>query len=165
MKTLAMLLGLLVVTSNAVGENKVVERSDAEKKAIAAIKKLGGKVTLDEKKPGKPVISVDLNYTKVADAGLVHLQGLTKLQTLRLIASNVPDAGLVDLKDLTELQVLWLYKTKITDTGLVHLKGLTELQSLELYNTKVTEAGVKKLQSELPKCRIMRKRSNNFFGF
>ena len=81
MKTLAMLVGLLVVASNAVGEDKVVKRSDAEKKAIAAIEKLGGEVTLDEKKPGKPVFSVNLFFTKVADAGLVHLKGLTKLQT------------------------------------------------------------------------------------
>ncbi len=74
MKTLAMLVGLLVVASNAVGEDKVVKRSDAEKKAITAIKKLGGIVTFDEKKPGKPVISVVLSFTKVTDAGVKKLQ-------------------------------------------------------------------------------------------
>jgi hypothetical protein len=117
MKTLAMLVGLLAVASNAVGEDKVVKRSDAEEKAIAAIEKFGGRVTFDANKPGKPVISVDLSNTKVTDAGLVHLQGLTKLQELYLSKTNV------------------------------------------------TDAGVKKLQAELPKCRIMRKRSNKFFGF
>ena len=103
MKTLAMLVGLLVVASNAVGENKVVKRSDAEKKAIAAIKKLGGRVKVDDEKPGKPVISVDLRRTKVTDAGLVHLKGLTELRGLFLYYTNVTDAGLVHLKGLTEL--------------------------------------------------------------
>ncbi len=130
MKTLAMLVGLLVVASNAVGEDKVVKRSDAEKKATAAIKKLGGFVFFDEKKPGKPVISVDLSETKVTDAELVHL------------------------KELTELQTLDLALTKVTDAGLVYLKGLTKLQTLDLNRTKVTDAGVKKLQAALPKCKI-----------
>ena len=98
MKTLAMLVGLLVVASNAVGEDKVAKRSDAEKKAIAAIKKLGGEVTFDEKKPGKPVISVKLNNTKVTDAGLVHLKGLSKLQTLFLQGTKVTDAGVKKLQ-------------------------------------------------------------------
>ena len=93
MKTLAMLVGLLVVASNAVGEDKDVKRSDAEKKAIAAIKKPGGKVKFDETKPGKPVISVDLHNTQVTDAGLVDLKGLTKLQTLFLNSTKVSDAG------------------------------------------------------------------------
>ena len=132
MKTLAMLIGLLVVASNAVGEDKVVKRSDAEKKAIAVIKKLGGDVTFAEKKPGKPVIGVYLASTKVTDAGLVHLKGMMNLQMLHL------------------------YNTKVTDAGLVHLKGLTKLQFLTLDRTKVTDAGVKKLQAALPKCKIVR---------
>ena len=38
-------------------------------KAIAEIEKLGGKVTVDEKSPGKPVIAVDLAEHQVTDAG------------------------------------------------------------------------------------------------
>ena len=70
-----MLVGLLVVASNTVAEDKVVKRSDAEKKAIAAIEKLGGRVTFDEKKQGQPVIGVDLYDTKTTDAGLAHAPG------------------------------------------------------------------------------------------
>ena len=44
-----------------------------EAKAIAEIEKLGGKVTRDEKSPGKPVIEVDLSDSKVTDAGLERL--------------------------------------------------------------------------------------------
>ena len=176
----AFFVGMFVVASNAVAANKDVKRSEAEQKAIAAIKKLGGKVTFAERKPGKPVTGVDLSFTKIIDADLVHLKGLTKLQTLSLINTKVTDAGLVHLKGMTNLQRLDLTDTKVTDAGLVHLKGLTKLQYLDLEGTKVTDAGlvhlkgltnlqtliltdtkatdagVKKLQAALPKCDIVR---------
>ena len=77
---------------------------------------------------GKLLILAD---TSVTGAGLVHLMGLTSLQTLSL-------------------------GTKVTGAGLEHLKGLTKLQTLYLIRTKVTDAGVKKLKTALPKCRIVR---------
>ena len=40
------------------------EPNTDQAKAIAAIEKLGGKVTVDEKSPGKPVISVNLGDTR-----------------------------------------------------------------------------------------------------
>jgi Leucine-rich repeat (LRR) protein len=68
----------------------------------------------------------------------------------------VSDTGLVHLKGLTKLQSLSLFRTEVTDAGLVHLKGLTKLQSLNLSDTKVTDAGVKDLQAALPKCEIQK---------
>ena len=70
--------------------------------------------------------------TPITDAGLVHLTGLTKLQTLNLACDQ------------------------ITDAGLVHLKGLTNLERLLLYNTQVTDAGVAELKKALPNCDIRR---------
>ena len=101
-------------------------------KAIAAIEKLGGTVTVDEKKPGKPVKSVALHAFQVTDAGLEHLKWLTQLQSLDL------------------------WGTKVSDAGLVRLKGLTELQWLDLWETQVTDAGVKDLQRALPHCKVDR---------
>ncbi len=98
--------------------------------AIAAIKKLGGRVTIDTKSPDRPVTGVILQAPNVTDAGLVHLKGLTSLQSLNLTY------------------------TQVTDAGLVHLKGLTSLQRLGLRDSKVTDAGVKELREALPKCRI-----------
>ena len=105
-------------------------KSADQEKAIAAIKKLGGKVTLDEKQFRKPVVRVNLSGTKVTDAGLVHLKGLTNLRWL-------------DLGD-----------TNVTDAGLVHLKGLTKLERLDLWSTKVSATGFKELQKALPNCQI-----------
>ena len=175
-----------------------------KEQAIVAIKKLRGRITVDEKSPGKPVVQVllvgthvtdagivhlkglpklqrlrlsftkvsdaglaclkgltDLEmlvlfHTKIGDAGLVHLKGLTKLKTLDLNSTKVSDAGMVYLKGMTELQFLVFSETKVSDAGLVHLKGLTKLRELYLRDTYVTAAGVRKLQAELPKCRITR---------
>jgi len=129
MRILPCLLLAWSVISTDVQAQTMKESQDA---AVAAIRKLGGNVRFDEKSPGKPLVSVDLSDTKVSDAGLVHLKGLTKLQSLSLIS------------------------TKVTDAGLVHLKGLTKLQSLNLSFSKVTDAGVKDLQTALPKCKIQK---------
>ena len=67
---------------------------------------------------------------------------------------RITDAGMVHLKGLTNLQSLDLRKTKITDAGLVHLKGLNKLQWLYLMGTKVTDAGVSDLKKSLPNCEI-----------
>ena len=42
--------------------------------------------------------------TKVTDAGLEHLKGLTDLQTLELLHTKVTDAGLEHLEGLTRLR-------------------------------------------------------------
>ena len=113
---------------------------------VAVIKKLGGEVTFDERNPGKPIIGVDLEETKVTDAGLVRLKGLTSLKELYLSTTEATDAGLEHLKGLTSLETLYLADTQVTDAGLVHLKGLTNLQTLILDGTETTDAGLAHLK-------------------
>ena len=69
-------------------------------------------------------------------------------------ADVIADAGLVHIKGLTQLERLTLSRTKTTDVGLVHLKGLTELQKLWLSGTQITDAGAAELQKALPNCKI-----------
>ncbi|MFP6657003.1 MAG: hypothetical protein VB853_02415 [Pirellulales bacterium] len=54
---------------------------------------MGGKVDENE-----AVWSVTLNNTKVTDAGLAHLSGLTKLERLWLTRTQVTDAGVKKLQ-------------------------------------------------------------------
>ena len=91
------LLGLLLVT--------MASRAD-EAEAIKAVQKLGGKVTVDEKRPGKPVVAVNLTFTKVTDAGLKELADSRALQELDLHGTKVTDAGLKELAGLKTLQTL-----------------------------------------------------------
>jgi Leucine-rich repeat (LRR) protein len=114
--------------------------------AIAAIKKLGGKVELEKQGPKMQVVAVDLKHTKIMDASLEHLKGLTKLQTLFLVDTSVTDDGLVYVKGLTNLEVLELGRTNVTDKGLVHLIGFTRLKSLDLGATQITAKGLEHLK-------------------
>jgi Leucine-rich repeat (LRR) protein len=151
-----------------------------QERAIAEIKKLGGKVEVDAKRPDRAVIAVDLKHTKVVDASLEHLKGLTKLEKLYLKGTPVTDDGMIYIKGLTNIEVLELGRTKVTDKalehlkgftrlqtldlagtevtnkGLEHLKGLSRLQTLDLSGTKVTNEGIDDLQKALPKVKIVR---------
>ena len=115
-------------------------------KAIAEIEKLGGKVTLDETSPGKPVNVVFLPGNKLTDVGVAHLKVLTQLRSLDLGGTNITDAGVAHLSALTQLQEVDLSGTKITDAGVAHLKGLRQLWSLNLSWTNVTDAGLASLK-------------------
>src|SRR5262249_47050285 len=103
------LLGLLLLA--------VAGRAD-EAVAVKAIKKLGGKVTVDDKRPGKPVVGVNLGGTKVTDAGLKELKELKNLRELNLGDTQVTGAGLKELKELKNLQGLDLSYGEVTDVGL-----------------------------------------------
>jgi len=94
-------LGFLVVT--------LAGRTD-EVTAAVAIKKLGGVVRMDNKKPGKPVTMVDLNgqgsRTKLVDADLKVLKEFKHLRHLSLYATQVTDGGMKELRELKSSQTL-----------------------------------------------------------
>ena len=64
---------------------------------------------------------------------------------------GVTDTGMVHLKGLTSLETLGLQGTPITDAGVVSLKEMINLQVLLLSGTQVTKAGVAELQKTLPR--------------
>jgi hypothetical protein len=85
--------------------------------------------------------SLDLGWTQVTDAGLLHIRGLTGLQHLSLGHTQITDPGLENIRGLTVLQGLDLSNTPITDGGLLHLGGLAKLQELNLKSTKTSLSG------------------------
>lgn len=106
--------------------------------------------------------------SKVTDAGLEHLAGVTQLQYLDLAESRVTNVGLrhlagAGLKNLNlrstslgddlaclssfqQLEILDLGQTAMTDDGLRHLATLTNLQTLALDSTKITDDGLRHLR-------------------
>src|SRR6266446_10751126 len=98
------LLGLLVVSVPVLAD---------EAAAVKAIKDLGGKVTVDDKQPSKPVVGVNLQFTKVKDADLKVLKDLSALQTLSLLSTAVTDEGIKELKELESLRELDLRATSV----------------------------------------------------
>ena len=64
---------------------------------IAALEKLSYS-RIERNEQGK-VVGVELRGPKITDAGLVHLKGLTKLETLFLGCTQITDDGLVTDSD------------------------------------------------------------------
>ena len=131
--------------------------NDAEEQAAAIAEKLGGKVTRDEKRPGRPVVEVDFGTADVTAADLRALAPLKNLTRLHLFSRDVTDGVLAVLReinllhtlgeataangerptkpeDVTELSI----NSPITDAGLKELAGFKNLTSLNLGVTKVT---------------------------
>ncbi len=77
---------------DAAMSGETAEVNPEQSKVLAEIKKLRGKIPLDEKGPHKAVFGLDLTYTKLTDAGLAHLKGLTKLEELWLKFTKVTEA-------------------------------------------------------------------------
>jgi hypothetical protein len=93
--------------------------------------------------------SLTLSSTQVSGGGLAHLLPLTKLKYLSLAFSrNVQGPGLLYIARFKQLEGLDLrYATNVTDAGLAHLKTLTSLEYLNLYGTGVSDAGVVHLKA------------------
>src|SRR5262245_16155251 len=98
--------------------------------AVALVVELGGTVTRDEKRAGKPIVGVSLSNTKVTDADLKELARLTELSSLGLSCTNVTDMGLKELPALPKLTRLYLSETKVTDAGMKELSTLKNLATL-----------------------------------
>jgi internalin A len=110
--TMPRLPASLVLVGCVLGPVAPARADDAEDKAIAFVEKLGGKVTRDDKRPGKPVVAVNLYGTKMTDADLKELTALKGLTTLRLGSTKVTDAGLRELAAFKSLTELHLASTK-----------------------------------------------------
>ena len=95
---------------------------DAEDKAVAFVEKLGGKVTRDEKVPGKPVVTVSLHRSEVTDAGLKELAPLKNLTELSLIGADITDAGLKTLAGFKQLTKVYLSSPKVTKEAVKELR-------------------------------------------
>lgn len=122
------------------------QQSEAEQKAIARIKELGGQVLEIAQNDNRLEVSYHLAQGKITDEALVPVKDLTRLAILNLRGTEVTDAGLANLAGLTTLTRLHLEKTKVTDVGLAHLKGLVNLEYLNIYGTEVTDAGLVQLE-------------------
>ena len=92
-----MLVGTVMLLACLSGAARADEASAV--KAVEAITKLGGKVTRDDKLPGKPVTWVNFYGTQVTDAGLKELKDLKQLTSLYLPNTDqVTDDGVADLQ-------------------------------------------------------------------
>jgi hypothetical protein len=169
MKPLQLLAAAVVLGAATAAMLELAEKPSAEqRKALAAIERLRGRVRRDEKNPGWPVVEADPALTKVTDEDLALLAGLPEIGRKALAAikrlggrvrrdeknpgwpvvevdlalTKVTDEDLTLLAGLPELRRLNLRITLITDKGLENLKVLSRLEELTLVCPYVTEKGI-----------------------
>ncbi len=118
------------------------ERVAVVEDAVAAIEKLGGKVT-SKYNELRFQTWLEKQFDDPGDAD--DPIGVLKVTKVNLTLTNVTDAGLVHVAGLTGLEVLDLHDTYVGDAGLEHLKGLTNLQSLDLNGTDIFVTRYRKL--------------------
>ncbi|GKV45445.1 hypothetical protein SLEP1_g52521 [Rubroshorea leprosula] len=91
------------------------------------------------------LVKLDLEKCPGIHGGLVHLRGLTKLESLNInwcktTTDAITDADMMPLSVLTNLEKLQISCSKVTDAGITHLKGLQKLSILNLEGCPVTAA-------------------------
>jgi uncharacterized membrane protein len=90
----------------------------------------------------KNLTHLRLERTQVGDAGLAHFKDCKSLTYLVLGFTQVSDAGLSHFKDCKALRVLALYWTNVSDAGMVHFQDRKDLTELYLAGTKVSDVGL-----------------------
>ena len=150
---------LILVTLLCVALGWIVHRGERQRRAVAGLEELGAAIEYEASDSPRAerffglsrwlprdyfddVAGVDSLGSSVTDAGLSHIQGLTRLKRLSVNGTQVTDAGLTHIRGLTRLEGLSLGGTQVTDAGLAHLQGLTQLKVLFLDGTQVTDAGL-----------------------
>jgi hypothetical protein len=137
---------LLTTLTQFTGPGLPIRAADPTEQAIAHVRKLGGSVVRDEKRPGKPVVRVSLAFQKkVTDEDLKALVPFTELTELDLQSTAVTSAGLKHLAPLKNLAKLNLNATEMSGTGLKDLAAFPKLTTLSLYSASHTEKSLKEL--------------------
>lgn len=98
---------------------------------------------------------LDLARTRISNAGMTGLAGLTALRTLDLSYAELDDEGLAKLTPLTALELLNLDSTHVTDAGVPLLAGFAKLRRLDLYHSLLSAQGSAKLKAALPGAEVV----------
>jgi hypothetical protein len=108
-------------------------------------------------KESKGLWKLSLKHTRVSDSGMHHFKDCTNLGALDLLlCRQITDAGLAHFQDCRELIQLWLDDCgQFTGKGLAYFKDCKNLTELHMANTQVGDAGLANLKGLLLKVLTM----------
>jgi hypothetical protein len=145
-------LGLVI----GAGLGWVVREAHIQRDAVAAIRKVGGKVFSGWEWRNYTYTSGGKPWAPRWFVDLIGVDYFGHVTAVGLISSSTADATLAHVGRLTGLRSLSLYKSNVTDAGLVHLKRMTNLSDLGLKDTQITDAGIEDLTQAAPSLTIYR---------
>jgi len=170
------LRGLLIaMTVSAVALGWIVSQAKRQRRAVAAVRAMGGHVTFATRLVAQPADAPEqpLKYTQQSRPGwapdwipdeyverpkAVYVQGstdqdfsfLASLPTLETVCllecPNFDDADAAYLKGLKKLKLLSLIGSGITNAGLAELSKLPQLRILQLRGAHIDDAGIEHLR-------------------
>lgn len=119
------------------------------------LERLGGQFFDDERLRYLEGLSklthLDLQLSKVTDAGLMHMPKLPALRVLNLGSTSVTGTGMSALAGIDTLEEINLTScTAVTDEALSKLERMQNLKRLFLFSTPITPAGAKALKKAIP---------------
>src|SRR5262245_37050221 len=97
---------LMIASWLAAGAGPAAGDDDTREQDLALVKKLGGKVEIDEGAAGRPVVGLDLGFTRASDDDLARFAPFEQLRRLDLFRTPVTDAGMARLTQFPHLRSL-----------------------------------------------------------
>lgn len=97
---------------------------------------------------------LSFNSSEFADRHVTCLDGLKNLNALQLNGTAITRAGLDHIVTRHRLHQLTLNDTTIDDTSIDVIIRCKSLRQLHIRNTRISVEGIKRIQSELPACRL-----------
>jgi hypothetical protein len=97
-----------------------------------------------------------LNGSKVTDAGMKHLAGLSKLWCLESEWVDIGDEGLVALRDLRRLEILRVTQSRVTNEGIKRITPVVKnLKELWIDRTQITPEEADAIRMSWPKLQVV----------
>jgi Leucine-rich repeat (LRR) protein len=90
------------------------------------------------------LVSLSLRETPVGDAALARLHDLkawSKLRSLSLEGTRITDACVAHLQGMSDLEAIYLARTRLSDAVIPRLLALPKLQFIDLQKTRVSANG------------------------
>lgn len=125
-----------------------------EPSVFKKIEELGGVVVLAGGEGSTAEIDIQLGGKEAGDESLAnlvpHLKNIERITRLQLQNTRVTDAGLAALEGMTNIASINLEGTAISDKGLDTLKNISNLKCVFAAGTRVTEDGSLALKRAVP---------------
>lgn len=122
---------------------------DDDTKAILALGEAGAQMQLD----GGRIITLMLAGDNASDETMKRIEGLARLQTLRITNGKVTSAGLAHAAKLPALHTLWIENTPLADRDVEQLVALESVSNYVLHGTDISGMGLQRMESLLEKAK------------